>query len=310
MKRGLGLLAIVTTVVSGSPTVTAQTTEPLKFVTGRTFIKTTVQECMLLGGEYVGVPGGQRSDMIDCVLPPPIRGLGPGLHTGQRQILGSVYDYLYRSSIEKARYGLYSYLLLPAPGARSEQLLQEVFRTTSYVDLGGISTQQLNILYLPVRAAAVPQLLPIVRYGGAPNAADFASQYYDYSLARSLLSRLCQSPVGSAATLCRTDLSLGPYIVTYPQPASAVDPLPKPYLLVDLSAVPPEAFGELVSAYKQQVQGPDFAGGERVNTLRLRLLNIFLTAADVLKPLLGDPSAAVSIHDGPAVLPGAEGKRR
>lgn len=297
MNRARRLLVVAATVGLSAFAATGETPPPLRFVTSKSFIKTTAQECQIRGGEYSSIAGMLPSEMIDCLLPGSVMHLGDGVPTTRPRILGSVYDYLYRASIEKAHYGLYSYLLLSAPGPRSEQLLREVFRTTSYVDLADVTTEQLNIVYLPVRAATIPQLLPIVSNGAAPDPAEFAMRFYDYALARSLLSRLCQTPTDSTARLCQSDPSLGPYIVTYAQPASAAHPLPRPCLLVNLSGVPSEAFGEFVAAYKEQTQRPDFAAGERVNTLRLRLLNILIASADLLKPLFGDPSRTISVQD-------------
>ena len=48
-----------------------------------------------------------------------------------------------------------------------------------------------------------------------------------------------------------------------------------------------KAFGEFIAAYKEQVKRTDYSDLERVNTLRLRLLNIILTAADWIDPIKG-----------------------
>lgn len=45
------------------------------------------------------------------------------------------------------------------------------------------------------------------------------------------------------------------------------------------------AFGNFIAAYKQQVKRADYTDRERVNTLRLRLLSIVLTAADGVEPI-------------------------
>jgi hypothetical protein len=40
-----------------------------------------------------------------------------------------------------------------------------------------------------------------------------------------------------------------------------------------------------VSAYQQQVKSEDVNSGERLNTLRLKFLNLTLNAADFVKPI-------------------------
>jgi hypothetical protein len=45
------------------------------------------------------------------------------------------------------------------------------------------------------------------------------------------------------------------------------------------------AYGEFIRAVKEQVTRPDFTDRERIDTFRLRLLDITLTAADWVRPI-------------------------
>ena len=286
---GLGLLLACAVAAAAQ-----ETPEPLHFTTGKSFRKTTVEDCRMRGGEYMAAPGLKADDLVDCVIPPKIRGLGdpPAI---PREVLASVYDYLYRPSIERPGYALYSYLLLPSEGARGESLLREIFNTTSFVGLEGIRANQLNIVYLPTRAPEVRRLLPIVSTGAAPAAVDFSHKVYDYVLARALLTRICAAVTEKTQAVCGGDLSLGPYIFTFLQPVTGLETMPAPFLLLDLSNVHERAFGEFVAAYKEQVRQPQFSDRRRIDTFRLRILSVVLTSADWLKPLVGDTASAATV---------------
>jgi hypothetical protein len=103
-------------------------------------------------------------------------------------------------------------------------------------------------------------------------------------MARAILNNLCNPPAAKIEELCQSDLSRGPLIFTYAEPASKLAPVAPPYLLVDLREVHPRAFAEFVSAFQAQVKSEDVHGGARLNTLRLKILNIVLTAADWTTP--------------------------
>jgi hypothetical protein len=253
------------------------------------------RECEIRGGEFFAHKNVLPDDMVDCLLPAPVRRFGFNISFPiKREILGSVYDYLYRSGVEKANYGLYSYVLLPRPTQRGEQLLAKLFETTSFVKLNQIATSNINLTYLPVKATEIQSLIPLVSNGSAPPTDLFAAEYYDYGLAQKLLAQICRSPPDAIREVCQTDLSRGPYLFTFPRPASALETPPPPHLFVDLSEVHEKAFGEFIAAYKAQVKRPEFADMERVDNLRLRILSIVLTAADLIDPIKS--AVADSIH--------------
>jgi hypothetical protein len=200
------------------------------------------------------------------------------------RILASVYDYFDRAGAEELGYGLYSYIVLPFHSLRAERFLEELFKTTGYAIDSLIDLENLNVIYLPIRADQLPSLRPMLSRGSTPAVNLFATQFYDYALAQKLLVQICTAPAEVIRDLCMSDLSGGPYLFTYARPASALSPVPPPYLFLDLSQVHIRAFGEFIAAYKAQVKRSDYSDRERIDTLRLRLLNIALTAADWITP--------------------------
>jgi hypothetical protein len=177
-------------------------------------------------------------------------------------------------------------VVFPLPSQRAERFLEELFKTTSFVEITtGISSGHLNVIYLPTRAEKLSLLKPIVVDGAAPSASLFRSELYDYRLGQRLLAQICAAPAETIRDVCRSDLSQGPYLFTYALPASTLSPVPPPYLVLDLSRVHERAFGEIVSAYKEQVKRDDYTDLERIANLRLRLLSIVLTAADWMDPI-------------------------
>jgi hypothetical protein len=66
-------------------------------------------------------------------------------------------------------------------------------------------------------------------------------------------------------------------------------------LLLDLSNVHERAFGEFISALKEQVMRPDFVDRQKIDTVRLGLLDITLKAADWLNPIKEGIAEIVSL---------------
>lgn len=261
---------------------------------GHGFIKTTSEDCEIRGGEYIGHKDILPQDVVDCVLPPQIRRLRRGMsYLAARQILGSVYDYLYRTTMEKPGYGLYSYVLIPVHSLRAGRFFRDLFKTTSFVELSEITFGNLNLIYLPTRADKLSSLIPKISDGSPPPAYLFAAEFYNYALAQRLLAQICTSPSEEIQDACGTDLSRGPYLFTFTRPASGLSPVPPPYLFVDLSSVHARAFGEFIAAYKEQVKRTDYSDRERIDNLRLRILSIILSAADWVGPIKGAIANAV-----------------
>jgi hypothetical protein len=244
-------------------------------------IKTTPADCEKQGGSNL-----DRHDalLVDCLVNLKVRAAGRPPTIQKQLIQRSVYDYFYKAGTEKQGYGLYSYVLFPGESSRAERFLDALFKTTDYALPSTIDEERLNIIYLPTRQDKLPSLTPMIRNGSDPPTGPFVTQLYDYALAQQLLAQICDAPTEVIRDLCATDLSRGPYLFTYAHPASALSSVPPPYLVVDLSPVHPRAFDEFIAAYKEQVKRSDYPAGERVDTLRLQVLSIVLTAADWIAP--------------------------
>lgn len=292
---GVFLITFVTACLSESslqtPLQEAIPSKPaLRYVTSHKFVKTTMEWCETHRGKYTTHTGILPQDMVDCLL--------PGTRGDNDKILGNAYDYLYRTTVEKPGYGLYSYVLLPANSSRGKRFLEELFKTTSFVDLIKINIENLNLIYLPTKTASLASLIPVITDGSAPPVDLFAEKFYDYALAQRLLAQICMSPSAVIKAVCETDLSRGPYLFTYTQPASGLSPAPPPYLFVDLSSVHEKAFGELIIAYKEQVKRSNYSDLVRINNFKQRILSIVLTAADTLGPITDVIKNAVLLVKG------------
>lgn len=270
-----------------------------KIFTKKWIVKATASECMNRGGQFVEPASTAQVDIVDCLISDPtqnsIRGEINRLPKWGPRIVGNVYDYLFEPGTEKPGCGLYSYVLFPVDTSRSESLLDVVFATMSFVERSGLSCNNLNVLYLPTKAESWDNLLTFTRYKlRQNNAAVFIDKFYDYALARQLLGQVCLEPPNALREVCATDLSRGPYLFTYSTPVSAVSPVPPPFLFVDLSNVHERAFKEFVAAYKEQVKRANFNDRERIDTFRLGILSIVLTAADWVGPIRG--AVADTLH--------------
>jgi hypothetical protein len=164
------------------------------------------------------------------VRPPPGIGATPGARETGRSLL-------LPGRSEEGGYGLYSYLLLGAPP--SEAARERYQRTMdAFVglipDIAGleeyVERRELNIAYLPVRMA------PAQALSGA-----WALDNYDYARARVVLRNLPGS---------NRD---GPYLVAALRPLLGARPAEAgPYLLQDLSAVPPHLAASWVKEFLNQ----------------------------------------------------------
>lgn len=208
--------------------------------------------------------------------------------TNPRRILETGYSHLSEFGKETPGYGLYSYAILPSGSERAARFLAEVFREVPAINDTFAQPSQLNIFYIPLRKEKEADLTTMrekLGHDAAKRGAEYAKSFYDYRMARGLLNHICNPPDKSVLDLCNGELSRGPYIFTYASPASHIEPVPPPYLFVDLSDVHERAFGEFLAAFEAQVKRDDITDQARIQTLRLRILNIALTAADWVGPV-------------------------
>lgn len=198
------------------------------------------------------------------------------------------YSYLTAIGKEEPGYGLYSYAILPSASPRGNALLAEIFKQVDDVNSLPAKRNALNILYLPMQGDKQVQFTVLQKAAGQTReklSAAYASSYYSYTTAKALLYHLCSPPHQSVADICQGDMSRGPYLFTYASPASQMESVPPPFLFVDLSDVHEKAFGEMLSAFKEQVKSDNVSDRARIDTFRLRLLSIVLTASGWVSPV-------------------------
>lgn len=202
------------------------------------------------------------------------------------KILETGYSQLPELGKEEAGYGLYSYAVLSSTDTdRSAAFLAEVFKSIPAIQDTGAKRSQLNIFYVPIKKEKSGDFANAIQSAGDDKkqlGTTYAASLYDYKVGRAILDHICSSPADQVRALCEGDASRGPYIFTYERPASDMEPVPAPFLFVDLSDIRPGAFGEFVSAFRAQVKREDMSDGVRINTPRLAILNLALTAADWL----------------------------
>jgi hypothetical protein len=216
--------------------------------------------------------------------------LSPAAGHGPHRILETGYKPLTELGKEEAGYGLYSYALMPTNSDRSSSFLAEIFKAIPSVEATAAAPAEVNILYIPLRKGTEPAFgRALEQASRSSNIDTLASRYakdlYDYKLARAILDHLCNPPAASMRSFCAGDISRGPYLFAYAAPASKFEPVPPPFLFVDLSDVHERAFAEFVGAFREQVKREDVSDRARINTLRLSILNLALLAADWITPV-------------------------
>jgi hypothetical protein len=185
-------------------------------------------------------------------------------------------------------YGLYSYAILPSNSERAALFLKEVFKSIPAIGNIQALPAQLNILYVPLlkdKEAAFTAMQQTSGDDAAKLGAEYAKSFYDYGMASALLNHVCNPPDPSVKELCSGSLSRGPYLFTYAAPASKMEPVPPPFLFVDLSLVDPKGFGELLDAFRAQVKREDISDRARIDTLRLKVLQFVLQGSTVIGPV-------------------------
>jgi hypothetical protein len=198
-------------------------------------------------------------------------------------ILETGYSQLPELGKEEAGYGLYSYAVLSSNSDRSAAFLAEVFKSIPAIQETAAKRAQLNIFYVPIKKEKSDDFADAVDSSGddvKKLGTTYAASLYDYKLGRAILDHICNPPADRMRALCEGDTSRGPYIFTYERPASDMEPVPPPFLFVDLSDIHSGAFGEFVSAFRAQVKREDISDGARINTTRLALLQLVLKASD------------------------------
>jgi hypothetical protein len=233
----------------------------------------------------------------------------PVAKASQQAILETGYDQLSGLGKEAAGYGLYSYGVLTAASPRSAAFLGEIFKFIPSIDDNAAARGQVNIFYIPTKSGKVADLAALVeasRDDQTKMAGRYSEAMYDYKMAKAILNHVCNPPAKTMKGLCREAMTEGPYILTYAKPASGLEPVPPPFLFVDLSNINPRAFPEFISTFKAVVKQDDMTDDAKLHSLRLKVLNLVLTAADWIPRVKG---AVVDIVHAAEPLPEGQTSR-
>jgi hypothetical protein len=206
---------------------------------------------------------------------------------GGPKILETGYSQLEELGTEQPGYGLYSYAILVDASDRSAAFVAEVFKFPPIAKTGA-KRSQLNIFYLPIKPGRSDDFVALsssTMNDPVKFAAEYSKSLYDYKLSRTIVDHVCNAPTNAIRDLCQGPMSKGPYILTYAKPASSLEPVPPPYLFVDLSDVNQSAFPEFMSAFREQVKQQDVTDGAKLHSLRLEFLTLVLTTADWISPV-------------------------
>jgi hypothetical protein len=237
-----------------------------------------------------GPDGSHGFEYHDERVPPGVR------------ILETGYSLLEEIGAEEEGYGLYSYAIVN-DNDRSAAFLKDVFKAIPFVEDTAALPSRTNIFYIPMKNDKKKALIEVLnKYGKNPSASTiaYARNFYDYKMSRALLDHLCDPPATEIRAVCDGDLSRGPYIFSYARPASKVTPVPPPYLFMDLSDVHERAFPEIIAAFRAQVKRDDISDRAKIDTLRLKLLSIVLTAVDFVAPVQKAMADIVHVAGGRA----------
>jgi hypothetical protein len=187
-------------------------------------------------------------------------------------IMDSGYALLYSGGAERSGFGLYTYLLLtPSIPDRSKAMLDAISTYTASVTAFGNDTSHINVIYIPTKNSLKGGSFKHYNKGDT-----YAS--YDFELSRSLIATICGSTSQEVKSVCKTGLTLGPYMFTYVSPLKKNVKLSPPMLFVDLSSIQQGAFATLVDAYKEQIKSEDISSGQKIDSLYIKILNVIETA--------------------------------
>jgi hypothetical protein len=212
---------------------------------------------------------------------PPVRGIpGP-------EVRDSVYLPVDRSGPPPGGYGLYTVVLTRVRNQNTARVLSEVFTSTGSAADAAIARENLNLITIPVKnAAQAGSVLATARSEPEAAATAVMQAHYDFDQAALLMSSVCRADRGAAVMkVCGSTAPDGPLLVTSQVPLTGGIIPGQRLLIVNLSATPTGALGEVLAAYRQQILRKDFADRAELDGWRLVALNYVLDAATMLPEL-------------------------
>jgi len=199
---------------------------------------------------------------------------------------------------EARGYGLYSYVIVTANTPRTVAFMKALFKSIPSAAVFIGNKLRVNIVHVPVIGSKKTEFLALKKSLASKDDAKLAEMYmqffYDQAMAIDIFNRICKDATGKVRAPCSSDTSEGPFLFTYVRPITTLPKVPPPYLLVDLRRPMHEkAFATILSRYKEQVKGENFADDTRIDTFSSTVLSIVLTAADWTDAISRDISTVV-----------------
>lgn len=221
--------------------------------------------------------GACQSDPVKPGTEPPSKGFPT-----TPEVRESVYLPVDRTSPPPAGYGMYTVLLTRTVNRSTLRLLSDLFVTTDAAGEAAMARENLNLIMIPVKARAeAARALAPARNQAEATANALMQRFYDFGQAARLMDSVCRPERGEAVMkVCGSAASEGPLLVTTRLPLDAA--VGQPILVVNLSNTPPDAMREVLAAYRREIRSKEFPTGGEVNTMRLRVLNRLLDAAQML----------------------------
>ncbi len=169
-------------------------------------------------------------------------------HTGRALLL--------TGKSEEPGFGLYSYLLLRKKPVTEEHGKSNLAAISAYVELfadidpllNEFERSSLNIFYLPVREAGLPNIAATLLDG------------YDFERSEAWLRRVPNR-----------EIDRGPYLISVLKPLPETGTIEGKYLIQDLSGVPPHLVRMWVKEFGYQTSKREFWNADKMRTLAVNL---------------------------------------
>lgn len=211
----------------------------------------------------------------------------------ERSIKLNLFEFIDDKWGKNTPYGLYTHVLFLNRAERNRAFLDALRASTPRAgDVPAEDALLINLFAIPVQSRVRARMAWEI---GADEASPVDAGIYDYEGVNNLIRKICLSDEITVPDFCAGETGGGPFLVTHEHWLMGADQISPPLLVVDLSNVHPDAFGEFIRAVKQQIMLPDFSSGERIASLRLQLLTIVLDLAYWLDPINKSVAAIVSL---------------
>jgi hypothetical protein len=188
---------------------------------------------------------------------------------------------------EPEGYGLYTYVLLRQSADRDSHFLKDIVATAPSASGVALPLRtQIDLMLIPANPcpptpAKSPPRCPAPQVETVANDPKAA---FNYDESNAILEELCANPPKQISGFCREPIGQGPFLFTYARPVTKMNPIPPPFLFFDFTDHEEAAFPDYIEAYETVPKSDDFTDDSKLNTLRLRILDVFNRARAVAGP--------------------------